>query len=91
MTEMPQKHFLLVFDPATGSAANVREFNHAAAALDAYRDTEQQFRGRPEIQVVLIGADSLETVKKTHSNYFDDSSIQGIKSEIRRQTRRTAV
>lgn len=86
MTPVVLKHFLLVFDPASGREADVTEFTDNEAALDAYGDAERLFRGRPGVQVVLIGADSLATVKKTHSNYFDDSAIRAIQDELRRRT-----
>ena len=91
MTPATLKHFLLVFDPATGREARVDVFEHAGPALDAYRDAERRFRGQQGIQVVLIGADSLATIRRTHSNYFDDTSIQGVKTALRQRSRRTAV
>jgi hypothetical protein len=34
---------------------------------------EQRAGGRSDLDVVLLSADSLETVKRTHSSYFDGS------------------
>ncbi|WP_371151426.1 hypothetical protein [Buchananella felis] len=39
-------------------------------AVTAYRAAEQYYREQPWMDIVLIGSDSLETVKKTHSTYF---------------------
>ena len=40
-----------------------------AAAERAYPLVEDEHRGKPA-EVLLVGADSLDTVKKTHSQYF---------------------
>lgn len=43
-------------------------------AVAAYSAKEKEYEGRPRIEIVLIGSDSLETVKLTHANYFGGSS-----------------
>lgn len=64
------KHFLLTFDIGR-QTAQVREFgDDYEAALNAYDEAEDQVRPDPQVEVVLLGADSLETLKKTHSSYF---------------------
>jgi hypothetical protein len=67
------QYFLLIYDQSRRKV-DVEEFAADAqrAALE-YAEREQQYRDRPEIEVVLVGADSLDTVKKTHSHYFSDS------------------
>jgi hypothetical protein len=63
------KHFLVTYDPARRNSA-VQEFDtDYDAAQDAYQQAEQQARGT-DLNVVLLSADSLETVKRTHSSYF---------------------
>ena len=51
--------------------AEVEEFDDYDAAVAAYDDIEKRMRGRRDLDIVLLGADSLETVKKTHSSYFE--------------------
>lgn len=64
------KHFLLTFDIGR-QTADVRAFgDDYEAALNAYDEAEDQHRFDPQIEVVLLGADSLDTLKKTHSSYF---------------------
>lgn len=66
------QHFLLVFDHNAGELLNMVPFGEDAdAALAAYAQCELDYRGRRDIEIVLIGSDSLETVKATHANYFD--------------------
>ena len=63
-------HFLVVYD-VVRSLANVEDFGEDYdAALTAYSEREQEHRFDPAFEVVLLGADSLETIKKTHSSYF---------------------
>lgn len=66
------QHFLLVFDHGPGHLIRTEEFGEdAERALAAYASTEATYGGRKDIEVVLIGSDSFETVKRTHANYFD--------------------
>jgi hypothetical protein len=65
------KHFLVVYAIPAGQA-NVREFGtDYDSALRAYDAAEEAHRHDPDYEVVLLGSDSLETLKKTHSSYFD--------------------
>lgn len=69
-SEKSIQHFLVVYD-VMRSSAKVEEYgNDYDAALAAYAEREQEHRFDPAYEVVLLGADSLETVKKTHSSYF---------------------
>ena len=66
------QHFLLWFDHAQGKLLGLEEFGtDGDLAVAAYAQKEQVFEGHPEIEIVLIGSDSLDTVKLTHANYFD--------------------
>ncbi|HEV2943693.1 MAG TPA: hypothetical protein VGX26_01075 [Solirubrobacteraceae bacterium] len=65
------KHFLVTRDPKE-QKTTVREFGtDYDAAQDAYQEAEQQARGS-NLDVVLLSAESLETIKRTHSSYFDN-------------------
>ena len=64
-------HYLIVFDHGAQRAAEeVREFGDSVEAAAAYEAAERRFANRGDIEVVLIGSDSLETIKFTHPNYF---------------------
>lgn len=66
------QHFLLVFDHEQGHLVTERHFgSDASAALKAYSDLEREHQGSRSIEIVLIGSDSIETVRLTHGNYFD--------------------
>ena len=64
------KHFLIVYDIPSANA-DVRPYGtDYDAALEAYERAEQDARDHYDIEVVLLSADSLETIKRTHSSYF---------------------
>lgn len=65
------KHFLVIFDPATGDVAVERYDHDYDAAQDAYAKAEQASdERRDDLDIVLLSSDSLETIKQTHSSYF---------------------
>jgi hypothetical protein len=68
------KHFLITFDPSTGETA-VRPFgtDYGAAQL-AYADAEQANGLAGNLDVVLVSADSLATIERTHSSYFENGN-----------------
>jgi hypothetical protein len=69
------KHFLVTHD-VTRRETTVVEFGaDYEVALDAYGEAERKVWGRPDLDVVLLGADSLETIKRTHSSYFGSGRI----------------
>jgi hypothetical protein len=64
------KHFLIVYD-IPSAHADVRPYGtDYDAALEAYEQAEQDTRNRSDVEVVLLSSDSLETIKCTHSSYF---------------------
>lgn len=65
-------HFLLVFDHARAELVEVRTFGaDSKKAMSEYARMEREHMEKPDIEIVLIGSDCLETVKVTHANYFD--------------------
>lgn len=69
------KHFLLVFDHRKDKLIDMREFGEDGdKAVAAYSQMEAEHSADPAIDIVLLGSDSLETVKVTHQNYFTGMS-----------------
>ena len=64
------RHFLVVYDIRAASA-NVTEYEDYDQALARYDELEKKYLASDEVDVVLLGADSLETIKRTHSSYFE--------------------
>lgn len=50
-----------------------KPFDASEEAVEAYFTMEQLHRDDANVEIVLIGSDSIETVKMTHANYFDGS------------------
>ncbi len=66
------KHFLLVFDHDQGHLIEEQHFqDDSEGALAAYAAKEKDYRGNRMVEIVLIGSDSIETVRLTHANYYD--------------------
>lgn len=73
---MPEiSRFLLIFDHELGRLRDApREFSgdsEAAEALDAYDAAEEAYADqRHRIEVLLVGAESIDAVKATHGRFF---------------------
>jgi hypothetical protein len=82
------KHFLVIYDIKLGRA-EVRELgtDYDAAQL-AYAEAEREARDRTDLDVVLLSADSLETIKRTHSSYFPwpTSTRHGLRPELQAES-----
>lgn len=66
----PIKHFLLMYNLDTREL-EIEDFDRAGEdAAQAYTDRELEHANDPAIEVVLVGADSIDTIRKTHSHYF---------------------
>ncbi|MGH7686381.1 MAG: hypothetical protein ACREN2_06150 [Candidatus Dormibacteria bacterium] len=72
------RHFLLVFDHNLGKLVELEEFgtdsDRAVAAYAAKEKELGSLGSASAIEIVLIGSDSLDTVKLTHANYFDGTA-----------------
>jgi hypothetical protein len=63
-------HFLIVYDRDAGELLRQARFGTSADAMQARFDAEKEFRGRPEIEVVALVAESEEALRRTHARYF---------------------
>ena len=68
---MALQHFLLVYDLAAQHLIKQQEFSDGDEAAVAYADLEREYKDRSDLEIVLVGADSIETIKRTHAHYFD--------------------
>jgi hypothetical protein len=66
------KYFLLIYERPTGRILEQRTYaeDEQVQAQKERLARELQERERPDIEVVLLGAESLEALKKTHGRYF---------------------
>ena len=66
--------FLIVSDHDARKQISLEEFRNTAQAVEAYNEREEQYRDNRRLEVVLLGADSIEAIRVTHSNYFEDTA-----------------
>lgn len=64
-------HFLLVYDLNLQRLVHQAEFADAEVAAAEYARLEEEHRGNDDLEIVLVGADSLDTIKMTHGHYFE--------------------
>lgn len=71
------KHFLVSYDPVTGDVAIEPFDTNYDAAQGAYSKAEKESSARgDDLDIVLLSADSLDTIKQTHSSYFNGKGQQ---------------
>lgn len=75
MPENDIQHFLVIYDVEAGKASVTSFGTDYDAAITAYSEAEDGARDRGGLDIVLLSADSLETVKRTHSSYFDVNGV----------------
>jgi hypothetical protein len=74
---MPLVHFLLIYDHRNQQLVHQQEFSDASEAAAEYGRMEAEHRNEPNLEIVLVGADSIETIKRTHGKYFDGAAVKG--------------
>jgi hypothetical protein len=62
---------LISFNPITGDTTVQSFGTDYEAAQAAYAEAEQASGMESKLDIVLISADSLETIEQTHSSYFN--------------------
>lgn len=70
-------HFLIVYDRNAGELLRQSRFETSADAMEARFVAEAEFRGRPEIEVVALVAESEDALRRTHARYFLDLAALG--------------
>ena len=71
---MAISHFLIVYDLLAEELVTLKPFGpDVDQATQAYADVEREYRKRDDhanFEIVLVGAESPETLAVTHSRYF---------------------
>jgi hypothetical protein len=73
---MADVHVLLVYSLNEQKLLSHREFSSEEQdeAFAAYTTAEAEHRGLGDVEIVLVAADSLDTIRRTHSSYFRDEA-----------------
>jgi hypothetical protein len=93
------KYFLLFFDREKGSILDLQIFEpeEQAMAFDAYAEAERKhvaeiYRPNAKLEIVLLGADDLDTLRRTHSHYFGNTeSRKGLVQQLIGQVKELAA
>ncbi|OFT77996.1 hypothetical protein HMPREF3104_00425 [Corynebacterium sp. HMSC30G07] len=67
------KQFLIVYNRRTGDR-QLTEYAYGAQAIRARLEAESQ-NSNPDVEIVVIGAASLDDLKVTHSRYFTTDEL----------------
>ncbi|MEH3033649.1 MAG: hypothetical protein PGN07_06340 [Aeromicrobium erythreum] len=66
-------HYLLTYS-YRDQVVEIEQFKDSKKAMTAYAAKEAEYSNRSdEFEVVLVGADSIDTIMKTHGHYFAKS------------------
>lgn len=71
---MAMYYFLLVFNRLHQALQTVQRFSDRDDAARAYAAAESAAEGNDELEIVLVGADSIDTIRQTHGQYFTERS-----------------
>lgn len=80
------QQYLLVYNRRRGRIIRHRSFSQPGPALEARFEAEREFRDEPDIEVVVLGADSWDSLKHTHARYFkgvQELAEAALKREVR--------
>ena len=64
------RQYLVIYNRRAGTIVRHHRFQAPNTALAARFKAEREFREDPDIEVVVLGADSWDALKQTHSRYF---------------------
>lgn len=65
-------YFVVVYDRLSGESSVLRTFSaeERAQAMQNRFELEDEFKDRPNVEIVVLGADSQDSLMRTHSRYF---------------------
>jgi len=70
------QHFLTVFNHTTDELVEFEPFGRdGERATSEYAAAERKYRDYEDYEIVLVGADSRETLEVTHSRYFRPGEV----------------
>jgi hypothetical protein len=67
---MADIHMLLVYSLAQQELITVERFADGDVAMRRYAEVERDHIKDPAVEIVLVAADSEDTIKQTHASYF---------------------
>ena len=64
------RQFVLVYDQREGHLLSIEDFADSEAGMNRRYELERKYRDESTIEVVMLGAESEEQIRRTHSRYF---------------------
>ena len=64
------RHFVVVYQRRRGLVINMREFDDRSQAFDQRWAMDAEYQADPDVEIVVLSADSEEDLHKTHGRYF---------------------
>lgn len=77
--------FLLTYDRKQDQLLSCEEFVDPTVAMAAYEQAENDAWGNRALDIVLVGANSIEAVKVTHANYFTGNAKRLVREALQLQ------
>lgn len=86
-------HFLIVYDRTSGDSLSLKEFDSGSGDIDLQERfvLERVHKDEPNIEVIVLGSSSLESLKRTHSRYFEQLSLESFDRSKLEEIRRLAT
>ena len=77
------RYFLIVYRRSDGQLRSLKEFasGEGEAAMSERSVLELEHKDEPDVEVVVLGASSLESLKNTHSRYFKELTLDSLDSK----------
>ncbi len=69
---MATVHVLLVYDLEEGRLIETDLFEDSDEAMRRYAEAERGHLRDSKVEIVLVAADSLDTIRQTHASYFSE-------------------
>ena len=66
--------FLVVFERSVGRVIQMDQFGDKREALRGRFTAERRYQDQPDVEVVVLNADSEESLRRTHARYFESVS-----------------
>ncbi len=63
-------HYLVIYNRREGKIIRHKGYRGSELALKARFAAEREFNGQPDIEIVVLGAENWDSLRRTHSRYF---------------------
>jgi cytochrome P450 len=83
------RNYLVIYNRRAGRIVRHQSFLKPQRALTARFEAEREFRDDPDIEIVVLAADSWDSLPRTHSRYF--KGVRELAEDALEREARTAI